>query len=162
MPTSLDTTVPVSRSQESIRKILRNHGCQQVVFGDDFEGGSLFVWYRLAVDDPKHGQAFIPVKIPVHLDIVVDALQKAHPKKYRSLSGEALVWEQAMRVAYRNLHDWLRASFTAIEVGIVTVTEAFLAGIVTENGQTVGERLLPALPDMLYKGKSLPLLGDGK
>ena len=161
MPTSLDTTVQVSRSQESIRTILRRNNCLQMLFGDDFEHGNIFVFFKMAVEDPKHGPAFLPIKIPVHLEIVVEALQEAHPQKYAGEIGLKQAWDQAAKVAYRNMHDWLKATFTAIEVGIITMTEAFLADIVTENGFTVGERLLPNLPDMLHKGKTLPLLEAG-
>ena len=99
----------------------------------------------------------LPVKIPVHLQFVVEALKRAHPQKYAGTRGTELAYEQAMRVAYRNMHDWLKATFTAIEVGIISLTEAFLADIVTETGATVGERILPDIPKMLFKGTPLAL-----
>ena len=158
MATSLDTSVPIARSQEAIRKMLRAEDCDQVMFGDDFGAGVMFIFFRLVLDDPDSGEVRLPVKIPVHLQSIVELLKAAHPQKYGGGKGLDLALEQAMKVAWRNVHDWLRASFTAVEVGIMTPAEAFLSSVVTENGYTVGERLLPNLPSMLHRGTSLPLL----
>ena len=155
MSTSLDTVVPIAKSQEAIRKILRANECDQVAFGDDFTEMTMFVFFRLVISDEEHGEGRLPVKIPVQLHSIVELLQQAHPIRYEDADDAV---EQAMRVAWRNIHDWLRASFTAVEVGIITPAEGFLSSVMTEDGFTVGERLLPGLPAMLHKGTSLPLL----
>lgn len=162
MATSLDTTVPVSRSQEAIRKLLRANGCDQMQFGDDFTEQRMFVMFRLVLSDPELGEAMLPVRVPVHLSAIVDLLKRAHPQKYRGQRGSDLAVEQSMRVAWRNVHDWLKASFTAVEVGIITAPEAFLSSVMTADGATIGEQLMPHLPGMLHHGTTLPLLESGK
>lgn len=161
MATSLGTVVQVVKSQDQIRTLLRNNDCDQMTFGDDFGEGIMFVYFRLILHDDEFGDARLPVKVPVRLRPIIDILRREHPVKYEGHRGLSLATEQAMRVAWRNVYDWLRASFTAVEVGIITPAEAFLSGVVTEDGITVGQHILPRLPAMLHKGTTIPLIEAG-
>jgi hypothetical protein len=49
--------------------------------------------------------------------------------------------EQAARVAWRILKDWLEAQLAMIEVGLVDLEQVFLPYAQNENGQTVYEAM---------------------
>ena len=61
--------------------------------------------------------------------------------------------EQAKRVAWRVLRDWLRAQLSLVEAGASTIHEVFVPWLITDDGTTVAARLfsgssgLLALPD---------------
>jgi hypothetical protein len=54
----------------------------------------------------------------------------------------------------------IRAKLEAVEQGIATFQQEFLAHIVLPNGQTAGEFLLPQL-DEAYQKKRMPALLPG-
>lgn len=73
-------------------------------------------------------------------------------------------WEQACRSRWRALLLVIKAKLEAIDVGVTSFDEEFLAHIVTDSGETVGESLLPNLNRAL-SGSQLNTflqLGDGR
>lgn len=58
--------------------------------------------------------------------------------------------QQARRVAWRILREWLRAQLSLIESGAATIEEVMLPWAITNDGQTVSQKMLSA---------SSPLLG---
>ena len=78
----------------------------------------------------------------------------------RSPTSRAVALEQARRQRWRALLLVVTAKLEAIEVGIETVDEAFLAHVVMPTGATVGEWVTPQLEAMVAAGKmpdALPL-----
>ncbi len=69
-------------------------------------------------------------------------------------------WEQACRQSWRVLLLLVRAKLEAIESGVATFEEEFLANLVIPGGggTTVGERVLGELGAYLDSGKLPPLL----
>ena len=49
--------------------------------------------------------------------------------------------EQAERVAWRILKDWIEAQMALLDIEMVRFEEIFLPYIETQNGQTIYERL---------------------
>lgn len=49
--------------------------------------------------------------------------------------------EQAKRVAWRVLRDWLRAQLTMVEAGASTIHEVMTPWMITDDGTTVAARL---------------------
>ncbi len=60
---------------------------------------------------------------------------------------------QALRQRWRALHLVIQAKFEAIDCGITTFEEEFLAHIVTPTGLTVGQYALPKLKEAIETGK---------
>lgn len=80
----------------------------------------------------------------------------------RDRSGPAVekAYEQAVRQRWRALSLVILAKLEAVEAGITTIHDEFLAHIVLPDGSTVGERTLPQL-DAAYAGHQLPALLPG-
>lgn len=116
------TTVPVSRSQEAIRKILYAHGAIATQFTDyPMEGIIELKWAR---------------------QMMVDGANVQQPARYR-ISTEG----KKEASVYRALFWHLKTKFEIVDFGIVTYEEEFLPYFVTylPNGQetTVAEQAMP-------------------
>jgi len=69
--------------------------------------------------------------------------------------------EQACRQKWRALSLVVKAKLEAVESGITTFEDEFLAHIVLPNGQTVGEQALPRVREAYATGGNVPLLTFG-
>ncbi|HLL69105.1 MAG TPA: hypothetical protein VK453_25820 [Micromonosporaceae bacterium] len=69
-------------------------------------------------------------------------------------------WEQAQRQRWRALALVIKAKLEAVEAGITTVEQEFLAHIVLPDGSTVGDWAAPQLA-MAYESGSMPALMPG-
>jgi len=67
-------------------------------------------------------------------------------------------WEQACRQRWRALALVIKAKLEAIDSGISTFEEEFMAHIVLPDGATVGEKLVPGLTVLKETGKMPKLL----
>lgn len=69
-------------------------------------------------------------------------------------------WEQACRQSWRALALAIKAKLEAVESGITSFEEEFLAHIVLPGGQTVGKWIVPQI-EQSYQNKKLPPLLPG-
>lgn len=135
-----DTSVPVDRSKSQIEKLLTAHGAQ------GFQTG----WQGPEGDDP--GWDVIGFKWK---DRAI-RFQIARPKgsSYRS---SAL--EQKNRQRWRILHLVIKAKLEAVQAGVSIFEEEFMAHIVVDGQQTVGDILLPRIMAMVPGGRLLLTAG---
>lgn len=61
-------------------------------------------------------------------------------------------WEQACRSRWRGLYLCIRAKIEAVQVGISTFEEEFLAHFVLSDGRTVGQSIIPQLNECAGSG----------
>jgi hypothetical protein len=66
-------------------------------------------------------------------------------------------YEQAVRQRWRALALYVKAKLEAVETGIVTFDDAFMAYTVLPNGQTMGEWAQPQI-EQAYEGGGMPKL----
>jgi hypothetical protein len=64
--------------------------------------------------------------------------------------------DQATRSAWRALLLVIKAKLEAVETGITTFEDEFLAHLVLPNGQTVGEWAIPMIAEAYENGLRLP------
>jgi hypothetical protein len=50
-------------------------------------------------------------------------------------------YEQAYRVAWRNILDWVQAQMALLEIGMAKMEEVFLPYMLDQQGQTLFERM---------------------
>ena len=67
-------------------------------------------------------------------------------------------WEQACRQRWRALNLVIKAKLEAVESGITTFDEEFLAHVMLPNKQTVGQFILPQVEQAYTTGKMPALL----
>lgn len=125
------TDVTVDRSQQEIVRLLNRYKVETYAFGA--ERGRAQVMFEI-------GSTPIRVGIPV-------PPRPAEDKIYNPDTGRWVLamprWDQEVKECWRALVLLLKANLEAVERGIVTVEQAFMAYLVTGDGRTVGEIVLP-------------------
>lgn len=129
------TVVSVEKSQADIIAVLNRYGASGFGFRRVFE--VVEVTFHMPTTE---GQPDRTVMIPVSLDVLHRKLQ-AHNDRRVARGGHmrrVVPREQAERVAWRVLLDWIDAALLAVAMGAQTLEEAFFAHsvVTTQDGQT--------------------------
>lgn len=127
------TTVDAFKTVSEIEYILVKHRAKSVM--KNYEGETI-IGLSFLIDT---GMQQIPVRLPVKVDECLKILQKEkrdNPRKQIKATRD-----QAERVAWRILKDWVEAQMALLDIEMVRFEEIFLPYIETNNGQTVYERL---------------------
>lgn len=148
-----DTEVPVMRSQMEIGDVLRKYGADSFGFFQD--GDRALVTFRAHA---RQVRMILPLP---HIDSPEIRDLKAGTGIARRKDGPAAEYrEKLMRQKWRCLLLSIRAKLEAVETGIESFENAFMAHICLPNGQTTGEWLKPQLEQVYLGGKMPPLLED--
>lgn len=78
-------------------------------------------------------------------------------KRTRNSATQLQAWEQATRQRWRALALVVKAKLEAVESGITSVEEEFLAHILLPNGETAGAFMLPQI-ELAYEKGDMPTL----
>lgn len=150
------TTTQVTTSKAELEKMLRRYGAAGFSVAHDYAEHRVVISLILP-DHPGKGAPRVPVKLPINIRFVYDALY-GRPMKYdytisksvyHATGYEMKKLEQAERVAWRNLVVWVDAALSAATVGLQTITEAFFAhAIANENGERMIDVIERAQADL--------------
>jgi hypothetical protein len=131
------TTVPVERSQAQLRKLLQQHGANSFEFGEGVLNGQPTAAVAFAVHG-QHVRMRVPLKAPG--DAAVSAA--ASRSKRGQHETRATLTEQESKRIWRVLAWNVKARMEAVEEGVETFEEAFLAHLLDErSGETIFEQL---------------------
>lgn len=142
-----NTSVPIGRSQDEIRRILGKYKASGFAFGEQQD---------------KALVAFVinNRQIRFVLPMPVLGVTTSSKNKYRKLGQKEV--DQLSRSRWRCLVLAIKAKLECVESGITTLEQEFLAHIVLPNGKTVGDTAIPAIAKSYADGSMPPLLGyDG-
>jgi hypothetical protein len=134
------TGVPVEQTKGHIRKLFRLHGIEGFRFTEDWKANTIGLEFvrAQAVKDPALDK-FIEVRIPVRMHIPV-----MESRRRRDDYTQA-AWERRERQVWRALYYYLKSQLEAVEFGLRSLTDAFMADIVTADGRTIGDQVKGAL-----------------
>lgn len=131
------TRVTVERSQAAIRALLLRYGASGFAFGEEVRDGIRFAGVHFAI----HGRG-VRMRVPLR-EISED--EARHRARARHASLEKAIadrYEDEARRIWRVLHWNIKARMEAVEEGVETFAEAFLAHLLDERtGRTVYEEL---------------------
>ncbi len=127
------TTVDSFKTVSEIEYILMKHKAKSIM--KNYDGESI-TGLSFLIDT---GVQQIPVKLPVKVDECLKVLKKEKRENPRKQIKDTR--EQAERVAWRILKDWVEAQMALLDIEMVRFEEIFLPYIETKNGQTIYERL---------------------
>lgn len=153
-----DTSVSVAKSRAEIEDTLQRYGASH--FGSMLEPTRAVIGFRCA---ERSVRFILPLPDPESF------------REYKSRPGGGYAvktvrrtdeqtrkeWEQACRQRWRALALAIKAKLEAVETGITTFDEEFLAHVVMPNGRTLGETVLPQVAVAYQTGKMPPLLLEG-
>jgi hypothetical protein len=145
-----NTSVPVERSRAEIESLVRKHGASQ--FGSGWDGTMAGVTFVM-----RNRRVKFTIEIPDEAAAKV-ALRKNQRYRWSQPSGVIAAWqEQEERRRWRCLVLSVKAKLETVANGVGTFEQEFLAHIVTDNGQTVFERMTT---DTQMTARMLPAVGD--
>lgn len=140
------TSVPADRSRAEVERVLQRYGAR----------GFGYSWERR--EGPK-------TELREFSDIVFDfkgrRIRLDVPMPTEREAGTTAKAEAATRQRWRALLLVLKAKLEAVESGISTLEREFLADILTEDGRTVGDILVPRITEAVRAGRLLPPAGSG-
>jgi len=132
------TKVDVYATIGAIQGVLVKHGAKKIMQDYDDEGHVQALAFMVETSAGPRG-----IRLPANVEAVQRVLAKQKVKADR---------EQAERVAWRILKDWIEAQMAILESEMVQMDEIFLPYMIVNNaGQTLFER---------YRDNQL-MLGDG-
>ena len=126
------TRIPAAQTAGEVQGILARHGAKAVMiqYGDD--GSAEALSFQI-----KHGDGVLGFRLPIEPDAVLMVLEGQYDSgKLRSHQGRPNR-EQAVKVAWRILKDWVEAQMAILETQMVTMEQIFLPYMLRGEGKTL-------------------------
>lgn len=127
------TQVDAFKTVQEIEYLLMRHRALSIQ--KEYQNGRI-IGLTFHVDN---GNLIFPIRMPVKLEACYRMLRKeknANPNKPILVS-----MEQAERVAWSMLKDWVEAQMALLDLGMVKLEEIFMPYIVDRTGETLWERM---------------------
>ncbi|HCB04269.1 MAG TPA: hypothetical protein DEQ43_08495 [Nocardioides bacterium] len=147
-----NTNVSSEASRNEIERTLRKFGATEFAYG--WQQGHAAVGFVIS------GRQ---VRFVLHMPDPNDREFTHTPTRRTPRSpGEAeKAYEQVVRQRWRALAAVIKAKLVAVQEGIVTIEEEFLAHFVLPSGATMAQEMIPRL-DAALDGQSMPALLPGR
>ena len=134
---SAESNVSAEKSVAAIKDLVRKYGASGFGTSEDYAQGVVTVSFVLNTDDGQH----VPVQIPVRIHRVYDAMyptKAGHNQHVSAAQSERNRRQQAERTAWRQLHLMVEANLVAVQLGIMSLGEAFLPHtmVVSQDGKS--------------------------
>lgn len=146
------TSVPVERSKNEIEASLRRYNATG--FGYYAEGNKAVIAFKVLTKEGSLRGVKMVLELPERADFV-----KTKQGRDRTERAQDDEYQKAVRQRWRALCLVVKAKLEAVESGIATFENEWLAYLVMPNGKTVGETVIPAIEIAYSTGKTPPLLG---
>lgn len=145
------TSVPADRSRAEIERTLIRYGADS--FGYGWEEGRAVIVFRA---HDRHIRFVLPMPDPQAREFT------RHERGARTATAAEALYDQAVRQRWRALALVVKAKLEAVDAGIVTFEEEFLAHVVLPDGQTAGDWLMPQVAQAYETGDMPSLLPGGQ
>lgn len=143
-----NTTVSVEKSRAEIERLITRYGATSTAFMSG-PGRAMILF------EAKSRRIMFELPLPQQTDKRFDRNGHGRPnppqKRYT-------LWEQACRQRWRALALVIKAKLEAVESGITTFEDEFLAHIIMPDGQTVSSHVRPRIAAAYESGSMQPLL----
>ena len=120
------TSIDSEKTIAEIQKCLAKHGANKIT--TDYDANRIPCAVTCCITLNENLIAFA---LPANSDGVLKAMRKS------KVPNSKCTPEQAQRVAWRIIKDWVEAQMAIVEAQLAEVTEVFLPYAITKNGQTV-------------------------
>lgn len=142
-----NTTVSVEKSKAEIEKTLQRYGADQFISG--WDQAQAMIGFTMSGRQIK-----FTLPLPDKSD---SDFTETPTGKERSEAAALKEWEKACRQRWRALALVIKAKLEAVEVGITTIEEEFMAHIMLPDGSTVGDYMAPQI-QVAYEKRRMPNL----
>jgi hypothetical protein len=148
-----NTQVPWRRSRDELERTLTRWGAHAFAYGHDNQAFTIL--FALGTGNRLRRIRF-RLPIPNRAEYALTARGKA-----RSDTATEAAFDQAVRQAWRALVLIVKAKLAAIDAGVSTIDDEFLAFTLLPNGATFGEWAGPQLDAITARGEMPALLPGG-
>lgn len=152
-----ETTVPVEKSRAEIESVLVKYGAR--AFSSGWSDGQATIAFQ--VGDDKRGLLFIRFVLPLPKPTEERFIWKVDRYGYKSKRTEQQAkreHDQDVRQRWRALVLTVKAKLEAVEIGISTLEQEFMAFIVLPNQLTLGEWVASHALEAIRHGKMPPAI----
>ena len=126
------TQIDAFKTVSEIEYILMKHKAKSIM--KEFQGDNI-IGLSFLIDT---GYSQVPIKLPVKIDECLAVLKKEKRSGTKSVKDTR---EQAERVAWRILKDWVEAQMALLDIEMVKMEEIFMPYIVDQQGETLYQKL---------------------
>lgn len=141
------TNVSIDRSKAEIERNLMRYGASHFAYGTDHKSAKIGFVYK-----GRNIRLNLPLPNPD------DFRSTPSGRMRRGNEGMLLAWEQACRASWRALNLIIIAKLEAIQSGIASFENEFLAYTALPSGQTIGDMITPRIDKIIESGKMPNLL----
>lgn len=147
-----NTDVSVDRSRAEIESILKRYGADSFLYG--WQDNQALIMFKM-----HNRQIKFVLTMPDRNDF------RYTPEQNRERAEKKIqeLYDQACRQRWRALALVIKAKLEAVESGITTFDDEFMAATMLPNNQTVGQWMQPQIEATYQSGsmpKMLPLMED--
>ena len=147
-----NTDVSIDCSRAEIEKILQRYGAGSFLYG--WQGDQALIMFKM-----HNRQIKFVLTMPDREDF------RYTPEQNRERTEKKIqeLYDQACRQRWRALALVIKAKLEAVESGITTFDDEFMAATLLPDGQTVGQWMRPQIEATYERGsmpKMLPLMED--
>ena len=143
------TEVSTERSRAEIENLVTRYGATSTAFMNA-PGRALIAF------EANERRIVFELPLPDRNDVRFGKTPTGREK--RNPESRYAAWEQACRQRWRALALVIKAKLEAVETGITTFEDEFLAHIVMPDGISVGSHVKPTIAAWYASGKMRPLL----
>lgn len=144
------TNIDESKSRMEIERILKRYGASKFMFGwDDNASMIVFEAYNRRI------KFLLPTP-------TIEEFRETPKGKIRTRKIMEIAHDLETKRRWRALALVIKAKLEAVNSGISTFEQEFMANILLPDGETVGEWISPQLDQIYLNGKMPPLLGSGE
>lgn len=150
------TEVPSSRSRDEIERTLTRYGATAFAYGWDSAMSSATIMFEIAMERGVRRVRF-NLPMPDRSSREFTHTTTGRPRAATAAQDE---FDRATRQRWRALALIIKAKLEAVEAGIVTLEEEFMAALVLPSGSTVGQFMTPQI-ERAYNHNEMPALLPG-
>lgn len=147
------TTVSSEKSRGEIEKTLTRYGADQFMYG--WKDGAAVVAFRA---QGRHIRFMLPMPDRNDDRFKYTNHTNQWARKRLTDAAQAEKYEQAVRQLWRALALCIKAKLEAVEAGITTFEDEFMAQIILPNGESMSEHARPLIARAYATGQMPPLL----
>ena len=125
------TSIDAGKTVGEIQQFLSAHGAKKIVMDYDDDNLPCSITFMAIVNDSPMYFA-----LPSKYQGVLKAMEKD-----KNVPRKLCTKEQALRVSWRIIKDWVVAQMSIIEAELASMPEVFLAYAVTKDGDTFFKKL---------------------
>lgn len=122
------TTIEVHKTLGEIQKTLVTHGARKIMYDYDDNSHVQSLCFSITTADGDKG-----IKLPANVPAIFEVLKQQ--KKAGKIKTNP-DYDQAERVAWRIVKDWVEAQMAILEAQMVQIDEIFLPYMINKSGQT--------------------------